>query len=297
MKSVKVYHYDSFSTEANKGNPAGVVLTGEELTTEEMQEIALKVGFNETTFVINSDRADVGLRFFTPGHEMTLCGHGTVATLYALQTTGVLTKTEVTVETKAGVLPITIGQLNDQVAIKMTQATPEFVAFNGNQAELAHVMGITPDEIDENLPIVYGSTGTWTLLVPIKKLTTFEQMKPVNAQFPEVLQEMPNVSIHPFCFETYDATADMHGRHFSSPLSGTVEDPVTGTASGVMGAYVAKYIHENQQQHLQLTIEQGQEIKRNGRVKVTVSVEQEQMHIAITGTAVYVQAFDIVLGK
>lgn len=297
MKSVKVYHYDSFSTEANKGNPAGVVLTDEVLTTEEMQEIALKVGFNETTFATNSDRADLGLRFFTPGHEMTLCGHGTVATLYALQTKGLLDKTEVTVETKAGILPITIEQINDQVAITMTQATPEFVAFNGNQAELARVIGISTDDIDENLPIVYGSTGTWTLLVPIKKLAAFEQMKPVNAQFPEVLQEMPTVSIHPFCFETYDATADLHARHFSSPFSGTVEDPVTGTASGVMGAYVAKYIHKNQQKHLQLTIEQGQEIKRNGRVHVTVSTEQEQPCIAIIGTAVYVQEFEIVLGE
>ena len=31
----------------------------------------------------------------------------------------------------------------------------------------------------------------------------------------------------------------MHGRHFSSAYAGTIEDPVTGTASGVMGAYYA----------------------------------------------------------
>ena len=48
VKSVQVYHYDSFSTEANKGNPAGVVLDTENLTDWEMQEIASRVGFNET---------------------------------------------------------------------------------------------------------------------------------------------------------------------------------------------------------------------------------------------------------
>ena len=40
MKSIMVYHYDVFSTEPNKGNPAGVVLNGDNLTDEEMQEIA-----------------------------------------------------------------------------------------------------------------------------------------------------------------------------------------------------------------------------------------------------------------
>lgn len=29
MKKVKVYHYDAFSSQPNKGNPAGFVLNGE----------------------------------------------------------------------------------------------------------------------------------------------------------------------------------------------------------------------------------------------------------------------------
>ncbi|WP_190238699.1 PhzF family phenazine biosynthesis protein, partial [Salipaludibacillus neizhouensis] len=45
MKSITVYHYDAFSKEPDKGNPAGVVLNGDELTDLEMQEIAYKVGF------------------------------------------------------------------------------------------------------------------------------------------------------------------------------------------------------------------------------------------------------------
>ncbi|KSU81168.1 phenazine biosynthesis protein PhzF family [Fictibacillus enclensis] len=39
MKTVKVYHYEAFSKVPHKGNPAGVVLNGDELTEEEMQEI------------------------------------------------------------------------------------------------------------------------------------------------------------------------------------------------------------------------------------------------------------------
>jgi len=55
MKTVKVYHFDAFSNKPNKGNPAGVVLDGNELTEKEMQEVALKVGFNETAFPVKSD--------------------------------------------------------------------------------------------------------------------------------------------------------------------------------------------------------------------------------------------------
>ena len=72
MKSVSVYHYDAFSLEANKGNPAGVVLDSEGLTDEDMQEVAKQIGFNETAFPLKSSCADFRIRYFTPGHEMDL---------------------------------------------------------------------------------------------------------------------------------------------------------------------------------------------------------------------------------
>ena len=85
ITKIKVHHYDAFSNTPNKGNPAGVVLDANDLTELEMQDIAQQVGFNETAFVQNSDFADFKLRYFTPGQEMNLCGHATMATLYALK--------------------------------------------------------------------------------------------------------------------------------------------------------------------------------------------------------------------
>ncbi len=64
MRSVEVFHYDAFSKEPHKGNPAGVVLDGDKLTEDQMQEIAFKVGFNETAFPVMSEAADLGIRFF-----------------------------------------------------------------------------------------------------------------------------------------------------------------------------------------------------------------------------------------
>lgn len=65
MKIIKVLHYDAFSSIANKGNPAGVVLDTDGLNDESMQAIAKSVGFNETVFVQLSQKADFRLRYLT----------------------------------------------------------------------------------------------------------------------------------------------------------------------------------------------------------------------------------------
>lgn len=292
MKRVEVLHVDAFSQIPNKGNPAGVVLEGDSLTDDEMQAVALQVGFNETAFAVRSEVADVRIRFFTPGHEMNLCGHATMATVFSLLSHGLLEeKREITIETKAGILPVKIQTMSDEgVLITMRQAAPQFADFNGSVDELAAAIGLVSEDIELKWPIQYGSTGIWTLIVPVKSLDACKRMKPDNARFPHVLQEMPHVSIHPFCMETYDQTADMHARHFSSPYSGTQEDPVTGTASGVMGAYYVTYIEpETTAGPRTFVIEQGQEIDRDGRVRVTVSPNQESLQVEITGTAVFVK--------
>ncbi|MBO1511230.1 PhzF family phenazine biosynthesis protein [Metabacillus bambusae] len=298
MKSIKVHHYDAFSKEPNKGNPAGVVLNGDDLTDKEMQEIAFKVGFNETAFPVKSEVADLRIRFFTPGHEMNLCGHATMATVYALKTKGLLgDKTEFTIETKAGILPIKINSATDsEIFITMKQASPQFEEFKGSKEDLATSIGLKESDIRDDLPILYGSTGTWTLLIPIKQLEAFKKMKPNNKVFPAILKEMPKSSIHPFCLETYDTTVDMHARHFSSPFSGTIEDAVTGTASGVMGAFFAKYIKNNNfEESLNLIVEQGHEIEKDGRVMVHISKNSESYDVEITGNAVYVKEFVVCL--
>ncbi|MDG0820191.1 PhzF family phenazine biosynthesis isomerase [Staphylococcus equorum] len=292
MKSIKVYHYDAFSKKPNKGNPAGVVLNGDDLTETEMQDVAFKVGFNETAFPIASDRADLRIRYFSPKQEMELCGHATMATIYALKTNGWLeNKTELTIETNAGVLPIRITK-NEQkeIHITMKQALPQFKKFEGSRYDLAKAIGIEEVDFDDELPIMYGSTGAWTLLIPIKSLDIFNKMEPNNRVFSSILNEIPNASVHPFCLESYYEEADMHGRHFSSTFSGTIEDPVTGTASGVMGAYFAKYIKKECDMPINLIVEQGQEMNKDGHMIVNVAENNE---IEITGNAVYVKEIDI----
>jgi PhzF family phenazine biosynthesis protein len=287
---VKIYQYDAFSTEPDQGNPAGVVLDADGLTEGEMQAIAAAVGFNETAFICRSQIADVRIRYFTPGHEMDLCGHGTVASLIALYQQRSLADIQ-TIETKAGIIEAAIRNRDAEARVVMEQLPAEFVRFEGDVSKLASALGINPQDIDTSLPIVYGSTGLWTLLVPIKKLACFKTMAPDTAIFPELLTQFRHASIHPFCLEVVNPGAQMHGRHFSSPFSGTVEDPVTGTASGVMGAYYLNFI--SRLRSASIVVEQGQEIGRNGFVTVNVVQSNGQINVAIEGTGVFVKEIAI----
>lgn len=286
---MQIYHYDAFSVIPNKGNPAGVALQADHLSEDEMLAIAGKVGFNETVFVLESRQADLKLKYYTPGHEINLCGHATVAALFCLKSRGMLGGArEITIETNVGVLPIQLDEAAGRLRVRMKQASPRFAPFHGDVERLMASIGLTIDHWDSKLPIVYGSTGTWTLLIPLRTIDSFSAMKPDNAQFPAILSDNPRASLHPFCIGARHVDAFMHARHFSSPYSGTIEDPVTGTASGVMGAYYLTYVRP-ELDAIRFAVEQGQEIDRDGRVYVdAIKQDGEGMDIYVSGDAVFV---------
>lgn len=293
MSQIEVYHYDAFTTKPGKGNPAGIILNSEKLTTRAMQAIAKSIGFNECAFTLSSDVADVRIRYFTPGHETPLCGHATMASIVALiEQKKLIPKDSYTIETLAGILSIHVKENASYYQIYMEHAAPKFAEFKGSKKALANALNIAENEIDARYPIVYGNTGQWTLCIPITHIESFEKMKPNTQAFPNILKEMPKASVHPFCFSAFSSDADMHARHFSSPYSGTIEDPVTGTGSGVMGAYYATFVEPDRKENYSLTVEQGQELKKDGRVIVHVQ-HQDDLKIAITGTAVFVKEFMI----
>ena len=292
---MRVLHFDAFSARPGRGNPAGVVLDAKGLSEAAMQAIARAVGFNETAFVLPSTRADLRLRYFTPGHEVDLCGHATVGSVVALHQHGLLPGAgfprRLTMETGAGLLPITVDVGEAGPIVVMAQAPARFESFSGSRAALAHVLGIGEEDFHPGLRVLYGSTGLWTLVVPVRSLDAIRRMKPLTEEFPSVLVEMPGASIHSFCLETTDPSAHLHARHFSSPRSGTVEDPVTGTASGVLGAYYVEFIRAETK--LPLLVEQGQEVGRDGRVWVWAEKRDGEYHVRVGGTGCFVREMSI----
>ncbi len=296
--AVRVHHWDAFTRRPGKGNPAGIVLSAPGCSDGDMQAIATAIGFNDTAFVLPSQKADFRIRYFAPRREVDLCGHATIAAFAALHRQRLLprhrTGGNYTLETNSGVLPIGIEVSQDGgPLIVMTQGRAQFAKFNGTRNTLAAALGIAATDFHATLPITYGSTGRWTLVVPIKDLATMQRMHPSPAEFAAALTDMPDASIHPFCFESIDPRASMHARHFSSPASGTLEDAVTGTASGVLGAYYRRFTADRGDVEEPLIIEQGYEVGREGTVQVWTIQQGDSYAVRIAGSACFVRDIEI----
>ncbi|NJD99464.1 PhzF family phenazine biosynthesis protein [Thermococcus sp. LS1] len=87
----RAFKVDAFTNRPFKGNPAAVVLDCPELDRETMLAIAGELNLSETAFVW-PEKDGFRVRFFTPGDEIPLCGHATVATFYLLWRLGLATE-------------------------------------------------------------------------------------------------------------------------------------------------------------------------------------------------------------
>ena len=75
---MKQYIVDAFTDKVFHGNPAAICVLDEWPSEELMVNMAIENNLSETAFVVKEgDRYH--LRWFTPGGEIDLCGHATLA--------------------------------------------------------------------------------------------------------------------------------------------------------------------------------------------------------------------------
>jgi|Deesub1362B_J571_1020462.scaffolds.fasta_scaffold09798_1 trans-2,3-dihydro-3-hydroxyanthranilate isomerase len=285
MKRLKVKQVDAFTERPFCGNPAAVVLDAAGLTVEEMQAIAREMNLSETAFVFPSEVGHFKLRFFTPWKEVPLAGHPTIATVHALLEEGRISLrgggATVEVEFPVGVLPIDIRNEGGMSYIWMTQKRPEFLRTLESR-HVAEALGISPEELDLTAPPQVVSTGTPQLMVLVRSLRVLERLRPRGDFIVHLGEEADFFSVHVFCLEAY-GNAHVHARHFA-PGAGVPEDPVTGSASGAMGAYLVRYGFLSG--HLFIA-EQGHIMGRPGTVQVEIVRRgKEIITVRVGGTAV-----------
>lgn len=120
---VSVQIVNSFVANNNGGNPAGVVLNSDSLSSHQMQKIAKQVGLSETAFVGKSKSAELELKFFTPVDEVDLCGHATIASWFTMFSNGEINPGQHTQLTRSGKLKIVVEQSG---MVSMELAKPIF---------------------------------------------------------------------------------------------------------------------------------------------------------------------------
>lgn len=80
---MKQYIVDAFANELFSGNPAAVCVMDEWITEELMMKITKENNLSETAFAVREGKK-YHLRWFTPGGEIDLCGHATLATAFVI---------------------------------------------------------------------------------------------------------------------------------------------------------------------------------------------------------------------
>lgn len=102
---MKQYTVDTFTDKVFSGNPAAVCIMQEWLSDEVMLNIAAENNLSETAFAVKEDQK-YHLRWFTPGGEIDLCGHATLAAAFVLMSFYESEKNQIIFSTLSGNLTV-----------------------------------------------------------------------------------------------------------------------------------------------------------------------------------------------
>lgn len=300
MNSRTVYQIDSFTKEKFKGNPAGVVINADGLGSAEMQLIARELNNSETAFLFHSTESgyDAEVRYFTPTTEVPICGHATIAAVYAKALETNMDSAIFRIKTKIGILPIEVIKTENDYQIIMTQGKFELSpTFESDTTQiLLNALGLEWADLDERCPIQIASTGHSKVMIGIKSREKLNELIPDQAEL-KLLSGRINCNGY-FVF-TLDLDGDgilTYGRMFA-PAIGIAEDPVTGNANGPLGGYLVqnKVVNCNTD-YFEFNARQGEKINRLGTMNVSVTIENNiPKEIRIKGNAVVIFKTEISL--
>ena len=286
---IKILIVNAFSKSVNGGNPAGVVIDSPKLSDEQMKFICKEINVSETAYIFPSSVADYDVRFFSPKIEVDLCGHATIASVYALLHNNYFHNNflfSLTQNTNCGVLPIKIFYNKNRSIdkIMMIQKKPEFKDISLDVLEISNALDIPKTSIDNSLPSQIVSTGLYTLPICVKSFEIIEKINPDMNKIIKICNKYQVGSIHTFTFDAIDSKSIYHARNFA-PLYGIIEDPVTGTANGAVCSYLFNNKIVNKKN---MICEQGDIINRPGRVYVEIMDNE----IRVGGKAIIVEEID-----
>ena len=235
---MRYYIVDAFTDRPFGGNPAGVVLLGEETFPDEglMIKVAAELRYSETAFVRRLSATEYHLRYFTPKAEVELCGHATIATFSLLHSLGIA-EGECQCRTLAGDLCIEVGE-----KVLMQMSAPRIVKTIADIAPIYKALGI--NGYIPSLPVQVAYTGLEDIMIPIQDVVALNALHPDMEAVAALTEKHKAVSFHCFALPTQaigqsgNQTITAHVRDFA-PLYGIPEESATGTANAALTHYLS----------------------------------------------------------
>jgi PhzF family phenazine biosynthesis protein len=235
---IPLYQVNAFTTAYSGGNPAGVCPLVDWLSDELMQSIAKENNFSETAFFVR--RGDTyDLRWFTPGCEVDLCGHATLATTKVLAEELGEIRENYRFNTRSG--EIKVRRLDDTYQLDMPSANLRSVSCPD---ALVSAIGYSPSEcfLDDDYLLVFNHLSAKELeaLSP-----DFAAIKPIECRGVIVTCQSDNDEF------------DFVSRWFGSADVGIDEDPVTGSAHCQLVPYWSAKLGRTQLKAQQVSSRKG----------------------------------------
>lgn len=215
---IKLYQVDAFTDAVFAGNPAAVCILQEWLPDAVMLKIALENNLSETVFIVPSGDEYL-IRWFTPGTEVALCGHATLAAAYVLFNCEGYTGSVIRFQSKkSGLLPV--SRNGDLLSLDFPADPPVIVGMTEDFKACFNLLPLKALKGKTDLLLVYGSEEEIMDLQP-----EFNLISKLDAR--GVIVTAPGNKV------------DFVSRFFA-PQVGVPEDPVTGSAHTLLIPYWAE---------------------------------------------------------
>ncbi len=217
---------DAFASAPFRGNPACVVEPFDRWPGDDwMQALAKENNQAETAFLLRTDDpARFGLRWFTPGREVDLCGHATLGSAHVLMGELGVEAEALTFNSRSG--PLIVRRAGDGYEMDFPADSPR---RTGPVAGLAEALGVEPAEV---------WAGRYLVAV-LNDAETVRSLRPDIPALATLQGEAGEAGEVIVCAEA-DAGdgVDVVDRFFA-PGCGVDEDPATGSAHCILGPLYA----------------------------------------------------------
>jgi len=217
---------DAFASAPFKGNPACVVEPFDQWPSYGwMQALAKENNQAETAFLLRTgDPARFGLRWFTPGMEVDLCGHATLASAHVLLAELELAATSLTFDTRSG--PLIVSRAAGGYEMDFPADPPRRTA---TPEGLAEALGVVPVEV---------WAGRYLVAV-LADAAAVRAVGPDIRALASIQGEAGEIGQVIIC-ALADAGDDVDVvDRFFAPGCGVDEDPATGSAHCILGPLYA----------------------------------------------------------
>jgi trans-2,3-dihydro-3-hydroxyanthranilate isomerase len=265
---------DVFTDRPLAGNQLAVFTDAREIPDELLQPLAREMNYSETVFVYPAaGDGDVRIRIFTPSTEMLFAGHPVLGTAFVLG--GPLQRTEIRLETGAGVVPVALEREGPRIVFgRMSQPIPRIESYE-REAELLAALGVERSE----LPIELYDLGIRHVYVALPSEQAVAALDPDLSALARLTGY-----VGANCFAGNGAR--WKTRMFA-PGDGVPEDPATGSAAGPLAVHLAR--HGRIPFGREIEISQGEEIRRPSTLYARAEGSPERIdRVEVGGSAVIV---------